>query len=719
VPLFLPGELHGRLGAAYVPPSAADVRGFAKATLAPGMMRALPSSLPTLAAPRVRLALAVALGLVPAVLAAQSAPDTLLPVAGVRLSPDFVQVQAGDTLRFSATAYDSSGAPLSGVPFVWGAAPDLLGAVDSVGVFVGTAAMDGLVLAKPVQAEAIGVARVRVLPLPPAEIRIHAPERIMAGSYVVISASGVGAHGAEAPLGDVVWTSSAPSIATVENGRLLAKSPGSATLTAREGDVAGTLRVRVTPNRAAALEIVCGACLAEVHAEEGTNPPGAAAGAEPGIRRVVVGDAVRLEARAPGLKEAVSPRWWLEGGEGLLGPDGDFVAQASGRFAVMAQFGRLSARLILEAAPRGPGGVLRLVGRGPVANPRVSDLWAFEGVDGRDYVYTGSIGGDQVKVWDVTDPSRPVQTDSLVVDARVINDVNLNQTARLGVLTREGASNRKNGIVLFDASDPAHPKLLSEYTETLTSGVHNAFFDGDYIYCTNDGTRALHVISARDPLHPVEVARWEIRPGQPNKYLHDVFVKDGLAYLSYWDDGLVILDVGNGVKGGAPDNPVFVSRIAYPEGHTHTAWRWKDYVFTTDEIFGGPPVTAEGGVPAGFLHVIDVSDLENPVQVAWFEVPDAGSHNMWMDEASGILYVSYYNAGVRALDVSGRLMGDLRKQGRELAYFLTGEPDATRAAKPNAPMNWGPQLYKGNVFSTDMNSGLWVLRYESLAGITR
>jgi hypothetical protein len=34
-------------------------------------------------------------------------------------------------------------------------------------------------------------------------------------------------------------------------------------------------------------------------------------------------------------------------------------------------------------------------------------------------------------------------------------------------------------------------------------------------------------------------------------------------------------------------------------------------------------------------------------------------------------------------------------------------------------MNWGPQLYKGNVFSTDMNSGLWVLRYESLAGITR
>jgi hypothetical protein len=324
-----------------------------------------------------------------------------------------------------------------------------------------------------------------------------------------------------------------------------------------------------------------------------------------------------------------------------------------------------------------------------------------------------------VKIWDVTDPAKPVQTDSLVVDARVINDVNLNQTRRLGVLTREGAANRRNGIMLFDASDPAHPRIISEYTETVTSGVHNAFFDGDYIYATNDGTRALHIISAKDPLHPVEVARWEVRPGQSNKYLHDVIVQDGLAYLSYWDDGLVILDVGNGVKGGSPENPVFVSRIAYPEGHTHTAWRWKNWVFTGDEIFGGPPVTPEGGVPGGFLHVIDVTELENPVEVAWYEVPGAGAHNIWMDVENEILFVSYYNAGVRALDVSGRLRGDLMRQGRELAYFLTGDPLPFSAAKPNAPLNWGPQLYKGNVFSSDMNSGLWVLRYEELGRSAR
>ena len=39
------------------------------------------------------------------------------------------------------------------------------------------------------------------------------------------------------------------------------------------------------------------------------------------------------------------------------------------------------------------------------------------------------------------------------------------------------------------------------------------------------------------------------------RYLHDIQVKDGFAYLAYFKDGLVILDVGNGMKGGTPENP--------------------------------------------------------------------------------------------------------------------------------------------------------------------
>jgi hypothetical protein len=30
-------------------------------------------------------------------------------------------------------------------------------------------------------------------------------------------------------------------------------------------------------------------------------------------------------------------------------------------------------------------------------------------------------------------------------------------------------------------------------------------------------------------------------------------------------------------------------------------------------------------------------------------------------------------------------------------------------------MTWGPQLHKGNIFASDMNSGLWVVRLDESA----
>jgi hypothetical protein len=38
--------------------------------------------------------------------------------------------------------------------------------------------------------------------------------------------------------------------------------------------------------------------------------------------------------------------------------------------------------------------------------------------------------GDRMYVWDVTEPERPVLTDSVMVDARVVNDVKVNARGR-------------------------------------------------------------------------------------------------------------------------------------------------------------------------------------------------------------------------------------------------------------------------------------------------
>ena len=75
--------------------------------------------------------------------------------------------------------------------------------------------------------------------------------------------------------------------------------------------------------------------------------------------------------------------------------------------------------------------------------------------------------------------------------------------------------------------------------------------------------------------------------------------------------------------------------------------------------------------------------------------------------ALGTGLVAYYNGGLRIVDVSGELLGDLYDQGREIAYWLPQDPEGY---VKNAPYTWGPQPFKGHVFISDMNSGLWALR---------
>src|SRR3989441_1888958 len=157
---------------------------------------------------------------------------------------------------------------------------------------------------------------------------------------------------------------------------------------------------------------------------------------------------------------------------------------------------------------------------------------------------------DRVYAMDITDPTSPKIVDSMLTDARIVNDVMTTEDGKYGVFSREGASNRKNGIVVFDASDACHPKAVAEYTETVSGGVHSSYVYQGRAYITDDATGSLRVSDFRDPYHPQEVARWEAQQTDAGRYLHDVMVVDGLAYLAYWNDGLIILDVGNGMKGG-------------------------------------------------------------------------------------------------------------------------------------------------------------------------
>jgi hypothetical protein len=130
-------------------------------------------------------------------------------------------------------------------------------------------------------------------------------------------------------------------------------------------------------------------------------------------------------------------------------------------------------------------------------------------------------------------------------------------------------------------------------------------------------------------------------------------------------------------------------------------------VFVGDEVF--PPlfdIHGQKRIPVrGIFHVVDVSDILNPRKVAEYAVPEAGAHNMWVEDDK--MHLGYYSGGARVIDVSGELRGDLYRQGREIANLWTGHPGGFQ---PNMPFTWGAQPHNGMIFFNDVNTGLWITK---------
>ena len=73
-----------------------------------------------------------------------------------------------------------------------------------------------------------------------------------------------------------------------------------------------------------------------------------------------------------------------------------------------------------------------------------------------------------------------------------------------------------------------------------------------------------------------------------------------------------------------------------------------------------------------------------------------------------IAYFSWYENGIHAVDVSGRLLGELDKQARQVASIQYDVGGACVA--PSGTCSWAPQVHDGFIYVSDLNSGLWVLQ---------
>jgi hypothetical protein len=294
---------------------------------------------------------------------------------------------------------------------------------------------------------------------------------------------------------------------------------------------------------------------------------------------------------------------------------------------------------------------------------------------------------------------------------------------------RGGTNVRANyhGVKFYDISDRAHPKFLSYWAAPVsdpdpTSGVwpdsagtHHFNFDpdGDYLYLGTEykgfvtTTKILVILDVRNPRHPKEAGKWWIT-GQGNeeyptanwlqqpsfsspitvdsttkKYkkhvgMHYATVYGDIAYLSYHQAGLVILDVKH------KHNPKLLSRLDYmvPEFET----LYPEQAPNPDKAFC---VAAANGAPAacGNSHAARL-------------VPGRHGHLLWMADE----YFSCPYGHVRMIDVSDKT------NPRIISHYLTDQNTncngAATADTARFPRR-GPSSHLGNAWNSDLLFMAW------------
>ncbi|HEY4739547.1 MAG TPA: Ig-like domain-containing protein [Candidatus Acidoferrales bacterium] len=628
-------------------------------------------------------------------------------IAKVEISPKEAKAEVGSSLQFTAVAKDDTGKVVDAKVTVWFAAPFDAAGADMNGKVYFSA--PGEITVGALIGHEVGLAKVMVAKPSVTQVEIEKLAAPLAvGGSATLVAKPHAADGSSRPDVAVTWKSLTPAIAKVDAaGVVTAVAPGDARIQATSEGINGEVGVHIVADTVRRLAV------------------------DPTTTTARTGDVVHFtastkDAAGKPVKD-VTINWSVSGNGATAYPDGAFVAYNPGTYEITASIGQHSGSASITVTPRNAEREIDVVAHVQPKDEKGEAIQTAEEWIIGTHAYLSTIA-DRVFLYDIADPANPKLLDTMKVDARLVNDVSTTPDEKLGVITREGASNRKNGIVLLDLSDPNKLQTAAEYTETVTGGVHSAFINTHYVYLTDDATGSLRVIDFQDPKHPKEVARWQVDnnksqtivgpegPVTTGRYLHDLYVKDGLAYLAYWRDGLVILDVGNGMKGGSPEHPKLVSQYLYNHyelygddwlAGTHSTFRYKNYLFVGDEVLlGFFNIMSKERVPTrAICHVMDVSDLEHPREVAFYEVPEGGSHNFWAD--NDMLFLGDYGGGGRVIDISGELRGDLYRQGREIARLWTGDTQAFRA---NLPLTWGAQPWNGLIYINDIDSGLWIAK---------
>lgn len=326
---------------------------------------------------------------------------------------------------------------------------------------------------------------------------------------------------------------------------------------------------------------------------------------------------------------------------------------------------------------------------------RYNDIWGYTDCEGREYAIFGNVR--YTLFFELMEDGQPREV------ARFEGEVNSvwRDFKTYGHYAYGVADQGSEGLSIYDLSSLPDTVYKVAQTAAFFGRSHNIFIDEAHgrLYAAGSNTRSNGVVIldlAQDPAQPVLLGDPMLPAGG---YIHDIHVRDHLAYCSHGFNGLSVYDLSD------PTAPITLGVLPiYPEqGYNHSSWLTDDgqQLVFADETFGTS------------LKLLDVSDVQNMEVLSLFRsellapsFTNSIVHNPFVRAQYAV--VSYYHDGVQIFDLSDPL--DVQRA----AYYDTYPQNVNYSGFNGC---WGvyPFFNSGRMIASDMTNGLFVLSADSLS----
>lgn len=313
-----------------------------------------------------------------------------------------------------------------------------------------------------------------------------------------------------------------------------------------------------------------------------------------------------------------------------------------------------------------------------------SNIWGYVAPNGVEYALLGTRTG--TSIISLANPSNPIECAFIPAPQSSWREIKVHSHYAYVATDATG-----NGLQIIDLSQLPTTATLVNTLNTYFNNCHDLLIDNGFLYTVGgDGVGGMRILDLSNPVVPVQTAYYT-----GSGYIHDIYV---------WNDSVIascgslqqyhLIDVTN------KSNPQLISTsITLPGIYAHSGWMTEDkrYFFATEEF------------NVRDMTVWDLQDRStwDLIIPTWGLNNNSVIHNLYI--LGNYAHISYYTSGYLVLDISNPL-------NPQIAGHYDTYPQNNGGSYNGA---WGvyPFLPSGNTIISDINTGLYVLRFNGMVPV--